>query len=123
MRRKTKLREKVVYWAPDGTDRDGQRKFAHPVELPARWEDGQLDVQTGPNEVWRSATQVFFVAKLGRDGAMTPDIREGGYLWRGAYSRLASTAAPTDNADVVQIERVGRVPTRRNRQVFLTAYA
>jgi hypothetical protein len=123
VRTKTKLRETVVYWRPDGTDRDGQRKFAPPVELPARWEDGQLDVQTGQNEVWRSATQVFFLAKVVPGGPPVPDIKEGGFLWRGSYSRLASRTVPTDNADVVQIERVGRVPVRRNRQLFVTAYA
>lgn len=123
MRKKTKLREKVVYWRPDGTDRDGQRKFAAPVELDARWEDGQLEVQTGPTSVWKSSTQVYFLAKYDPDRNLTPDIREGGYIWRGLYSRLASAASPTDNADVVQIERVAKIPTRRNRQVFVTAYA
>lgn len=122
MRKKTKLREKVVYWGPDGTDRDGQRKFAAAVELDARWEDGQIEVQTGPTSVWKSASLVYFLATYDADRAMTPDIQEGGFIWRGPYSRLASAAVPTDNAGVVQIERVARIPTRRNRQVFITAY-
>jgi hypothetical protein len=122
MRSRTKTREKVVYWARLGTDPDGGGwLYAPPVELTARWEDGQTDVQGDGNVVWKSSSQVMFVFSI-RDGEPEVDIREGGYIWRGKFSRLASTTLPTNNANAAQIQRVGRVPTRRNRQLFVTAY-
>lgn len=122
MRTNTKARQHAVYWPPEGVDKDSQRKFATPVERRVRWEDGQLDVTDEGGRMWRSSAQVSWVSPMGEDGRPTVDAEEGGFFRLGRFSTLANPAVPTDNTDAAQIQRVGRVPTRRGRQVYVTAY-
>lgn len=123
MRKNTKCREPVVYWPPTVEDPNaGQPTYKRPVELAARWEDGQIQEVTGGDRVWSSTSQVHTVQKVLGTGAPELVIEEDGYVWRGPLSRVTDLVDPTRNPGAVRIRRVGRIPTRRNRQLFTTMY-
>lgn len=108
---KTMLKDFAVYWAPAGTDNDGQPKYASPVEYKVRWDD----------------TTVIFANKDGEELAGQAkvthnlnDAQVNGVLWHGRLSALTTgqKANPLTVVGAFPIKKVEKIPTLNNKEYY-----
>lgn len=104
------MKQKAVYWAPNGTDKFGQQAYAAPVELRCRWEDKQelfIDI-TGTQQVSKSIVYV------------ESDVKLDGVLWLGELEDVAPIN-PFSNEGASKIRAFGKLPKINLRETLRTA--
>lgn len=95
-------RHSVTYWAPNPLDGFGNRSFAAPVLLKARWQD-RTDLNVGNTQEFKpSKAQVH----------LQQAVELGGYLAKGDYAEIdVPITDPTTLTNAHMILRYDEIPS------------
>lgn len=106
------LNQTAVYWAPAGTNNEGQQAYGEPVEVACRWEDvvEEFIVRGGGTAPETSKSKVL----------VDRDLEELGILWLPpnatglndgeAIIQLTSEDDPMANDKAYEIRRFDKIP-------------
>lgn len=111
-----KMRRQVaVYWAPNGTDDNGNPVWASPAELRVRWEDVAENF-VGPSGETRVSRSKVYVGE-------SDPVAEGGVFWLGALAAVSGPGLtnPFTLAHAYQISVLQRIPTLDAKQTLVVA--
>lgn len=101
------LRQKAMYWAPNGEDEYGRTKYAEPEEISCRWTDIAELVVTKDGRTVTSKSKIM----------VDQDVEEGGLLWLGTEEEWEGTATPDEPPTVEEggneIMVLKKIPNRR----------
>lgn len=78
------LRQKAMYWAPNGENEFGNTTYAEPVEISVRWTDIAELTVTKDGRTVTSKSKVM----------VDQDVEEGGLLWLGTEEDWEDTTTP-----------------------------
>lgn len=94
------MKQTIVYWAPSGTNAQGDRTYASAVEILGRWDDvSKLFIDgTGTQQV--SNARVLVNTAVLKDGV----------LFLGSLTDLSDTTDPLANAGAYPIRKVENIP-------------
>lgn len=103
----------AIYWAPDGTDDYGLKKWKSPIEISVRWEDRSEVVIDAKGNTFITRALVY----------VDRDVQLLGFLWHGTFHSIKDVNDPLKNEGAYEIRRVDELPDARNvdklRQVFV----
>ena len=103
------LREKAVYWPPDGFEPGTNKpKYKAPVEIRSRWEPATEEYINAQGKTLISRTRVF----------VDRTLEFGGVLWKGSFEKLRSVIRPYDNPEAYRIEQVNEIANARRTKVL-----
>ena len=104
-------RQRAIYWEKLTPDHHGRNRYAEPVEIACRWEEGTSDFRTA------GGTALMFTATIYVDRPM----KIGDKLKRGTLE--SDTPSNPDEVDkAYTIQRYSEIPNLRNTETLLTAY-
>jgi hypothetical protein len=101
----------AVYWAPVGTDEEGQPSFEGPVEIRCRWENHIIEFRDYRGRTTVSRALVY----------VDRPLLCGGILWRGRLADVTAEVDPFKNASAWEIMAFGDVETLRGNETMYTA--
>lgn len=106
------LKQRAVYWAPDGFTENGQPAFASPVELNARW--------SGSIELNIAGTEDTSVEKS--EVMVSVDLVPGGVLMLGTLADVVDELNPLNNPNAYEISRFTKTPNLKISEFLRIAH-
>lgn len=106
------LKQYAVYWAPTGTDANGQPTWGEPVEIRCRWENA-VDLKSVPEAERQDLNAMVYVDR---------DVLCNGVLLQGELTSSVDEDDPKANAGAGEIRKFTKLPDFKCRKFLRTAY-
>jgi hypothetical protein len=105
------LKQKAVYWPPEGTTGGGATIYGEAVQIKCRWEDISEEYTDTAGDTKISNSKVMVDRKL----------EVGGVLWLGALVDVPSSTDPMSNDGAYEIKKFNSVPSFNGKKFARTA--
>lgn len=105
------MKQKCVYWEPDGFGPDGQPTFKPPIEIKCRWEDvHEVFADAQGNDIVSNSLVYVGI-----------DLKTQGVMWLGKLVDLDSQTVPFNNEGAYSIRKFEKIPKLNAKEFLRTA--